>query len=41
MYSFFLVKGSFDRWNWLALSMSGKSHVVTTSKGADRESGEK
>ena len=38
IYSFFRVKGSFDRWNWLAINMSGKSHVVSASKGADRES---
>lgn len=38
MYSFFRVKGSFDKWNWLAISMRGRSHVVSASRGADRES---
>lgn len=38
MYSFFRVKFSFDRCDWLAISISGRSHVVSTSKGAESES---
>ncbi len=38
MYSFFRVSGSFDRWNWLAMSIRGRSHVVSVSSGADKES---
>lgn len=38
MYSFFRVKFSFDRWYWLAVIISGSSHVVSASKGADRGS---
>lgn len=36
--SFFRVSDSLDRWCWLAISMSGSSHIVNISKGADRES---
>lgn len=32
------VTGSFDIWYWLAIIMSGRSHVVSNSKGVDRES---
>ena len=35
MYNFFRVKVSFDRWDWLAISISGNSHVVNTSRGAE------
>ena len=38
IYSFFRVKVSFDRCDWLAMSISGRSHVVSTSRGAERES---
>lgn len=38
IYSFFRMSGSFDRWNWLAINISGRSHVVSASSGADRES---
>lgn len=38
IYSFFRVRGSFDKWDWLAMSMRGRSHVVSTSNGADKES---
>lgn len=38
IYSFFRVVVSFDRWDWLAISIRGRSHVVRTSRGADSES---
>lgn len=38
IYSFFRVKVSFDRCDWLATSISGRSHVVNTSRGAESES---
>lgn len=38
IYSFFRVKGSFDKWCWLAISIRGRSHVVSANSGADRES---
>ena len=38
MYSFFRLGVSFDRCDWLAMSISGRSHVVSTSKGAESES---
>ena len=41
MYSFFWVRDSLDRWDWLARSMSGKSRVVKATSGADRESEKK
>ena len=37
IYSFFQVGDSFDRWHWLALSISGWSHV-RIHKGASRKS---
>ena len=38
MNNFFRVGDSFDKWCWLAMSIKGRSHVVSASKGADRES---
>lgn len=38
IYNFFRTKVSFDRCDWLAISISGRSHVVSTSRGAERES---
>lgn len=38
IYSFFRLGLSFDRCDWLAMSISGRSHVVSTSKGAESES---
>ena len=38
IYSFFRVVVSFDRWDWLAISIRGRSHVVRTSRGVDSES---
>lgn len=38
IYSFFRIRGSFDRWDWLAINISGRSHVVSASSGADKES---
>lgn len=38
MYSFFRVVVSFDKWNWLAINIKGKSHVVSVSRGAERGS---
>lgn len=38
MYSFFRPGVSFDKCDWLAMSISGRSHVVSTSKGAESES---
>lgn len=36
--SFFRVSDSLDKWCWLAINMSGNSHMVSISRGADRES---
>lgn len=38
IYSFFRAKISFDRCDWLAISINGRSHVVSTNKGAESES---
>lgn len=38
MYSFFRINGSWFRWLWLAIIISGKSHAVKISKGEDRGS---
>lgn len=38
MYNFFRAKVSFNRCDWLAMSISGRSHVVSTNRGADSES---
>lgn len=41
MYSFFRFKGSLDRCIWLAISIKGRSHVVSTTKDADKGSEKK
>lgn len=38
MYSFLLCSVSFLMWFWLARSISGRSQVVRTRRGADRGS---
>lgn len=38
MNNFFRASDSLDRWCWLAISVSGSSHMVSISRGADRES---
>lgn len=38
MYDFFRVRGSLVRWNWLAMIIRGRSHIVSISSGVDRES---
>lgn len=41
IYSFLRMRVSFDRWCWLAISIRGRSHVVSVSRGADKESAKK
>lgn len=38
MNSFFWFSDSLARWCWLAISISGKSQVVSMSRGVERES---
>ena len=38
IYSFFQVRGFFDRCDWLAISINCRSHVVSTNRGAESES---
>lgn len=38
IYSFFRVYDSLIRWNWLAIIISGSSHIVNISNGVDSES---
>lgn len=38
MNSFFWFSDSLIRWCWLAISISGRSQVVSISRGVDRES---
>lgn len=40
IYSFFRVYDSLIRWNWLAIIISGSSHMVSISNGVDSESEE-
>lgn len=40
IYSFLLYSGSFLMWLWLARSVSGRSQVVSTRRGADKRSAE-
>lgn len=35
IYSFFRAMVSFDRWFWLAVSIRGRSQVVSASRGAE------
>lgn len=32
------MRVSFDKWYWLAMSINGRSHVVSIRRGADKES---
>lgn len=41
MNSFFWFSDSLARWCWLAISMSGRSQVVSISRGVERESEKK
>lgn len=38
IYSFFRVGDSLIRWDWLAMIISGSSHMVSINSGVDRES---
>lgn len=38
MNSFFRVRDSLERWYWVAINMSGSSHIVSISRGVDKES---
>lgn len=35
MYSFFRARGSLDKWDWEAMIIRGRSHVVSISRGVD------
>lgn len=41
IYSFLRASDSLLRWFWLAMIISGKSHVVRISSGVDSESEKK
>lgn len=41
IYSFLRTRGSLVRWNWLAIIIRGKSHIVSIRRGVDRGSEKK
>lgn len=38
IYNFLRVRDSLVRWNWLAIIINGRSHIVNINRGVDKAS---